>query len=135
MHNNIIERIADDSNPSFFYHSQFSTVQPIPGAGHAIAALLRDKHEQLDVDGHQRWLIAVNAGNRASAIDVRDACAFINFHEYQNFDRIYFGESPGVFHLVYDRRAWHAMESRLLPNEDEGRALVTAWFEMRLSGN
>jgi hypothetical protein len=129
-----IKRIADDSESSFTYHSQFSGIQPVDGAGHPLAMLLRDKHEQLDVDAHDRYLIAVTDGWRAHAADVRDACAFINFDQYPNFDRIYFEESEGRFHLVYDRKAWHSMESGTLPEDEEGRRLVIPWLEARLSG-
>jgi hypothetical protein len=129
-----VERIAGDSEASYCYHSQSSAVQPIDGAGHPLAILLKNKNEQLDVDGHKHYLIAVNAGWRARAVDVRDACAFINFHKYSNFDRIYFEESEARFHLVYDRKAWHSLEAGALPEDEEGRRLVVSWIEVRLSG-
>jgi hypothetical protein len=130
-----VERIADDSEPSFCYHSQFSGVQPVDGAGHPLAILLKNKDEQLDVDGHDRYLVAVNDGCRAHAADVRDACAFINFHQHPNFDRIYFEESEAKFHLIYDRQAWHSLEAGTLPEDEEGRRLVVSWIEVRLSGS
>lgn len=131
----VIERIADNSEDLFFYHSTFSAYQRSDAAGHALAVLLRDKHSQLNVDGHHRFLITVNDGCRAAAKDVSDACAFIiDFREYPNFDRIYFEESPGQFHLVYEREAWLAMETGKLPNDIETRKLVTQWLETRLSG-
>lgn len=131
----VIKRIGDDSQPVFFWHSQLVAVQPIPGAGIALAALLRDKHDQLDVDDHHRCLIVVNEGSRAHEKDVRDACAFIDFNQFPNFDRVYFVESPGRFSLVYDHEAWISMQAGKLPEDDELRALVASWMEARLSGS
>ena len=131
-----IERIADDSEASFFYHSTFSAYQPSDAAGHALAELLRHKHDQLDVDGHKRFLIAVNDGCRAAASDVSAGCALISdFWQYPNFDRIYFEESPGDFHLVYDQKAWLAMEAGRLPASPDRRRLDTRWLEVRLLEN
>lgn len=128
-----IERIADAAEPVQFFHTSSSVYLGYNAAGGALAALLRDKHAQLDVDGRQRFLIAVNRGSFTHTSDVADACAFIDFRQYPNFDRIYFEEAPGSFQLVYDREAWHAMEARNLPENMEARALVVRWLEIRLS--
>jgi hypothetical protein len=130
-----IERIADNSEDSFFCYSIFSAYRPSDAAGHALDVLLRDKHEQIDMDGHQRFLIVVNDGCRAAASDVSAGCALIDFRRYPNFDCIYFEESPGDFYLVYDRIAWLAMEAGKLPEDKNRRRLVTHWLEVRLSGN
>jgi len=77
----------------------------------------------------------VNDGRRAATSDVSAACALIDFWRYPNFDRIYFEDSPGNFHLVYDQEAWLAVEARKLPDRMEARSLVTHWLEFRLSGH
>lgn len=128
-----VERVADDPEASFLRHSTVTAYQPSEAAGRALALLLRDKHTQLDMDGHQRFLVVVNEGCRAAAADVSAGCALIDFRRYPNFDRIYFEESPADFRLVYDRDAWLAMESGGLPEGTECRALVARWIEFRLS--
>jgi hypothetical protein len=130
-----IKRIADNSEDSFFSHMSFSAYWPSDAAGHPLLALLRNKHEQIDVDGHQRILIVANDGCRTTALDVAAACALIAFTPYPNFDRIYFEESPGSFHLVYDRDAWIAMEAGRLPEPADTCTVVTQWLETRLRGN
>ncbi len=130
-----IQRVADVSEDSVFVHSEFSGHQPIDAAGYPLAELLKNKHDQLDVDGHRRYLIVVNNGCRTHAVDVIAACAFIDFRGYPNFDRIYFQESPGRFQLSYDRRAYSAMETGSLPSDPEGCRLVARWIEVRLSGH
>jgi hypothetical protein len=130
-----IKRIADDSEPLCWYHLTFSAYQPIDAAGHALAVLLSDKHDQLDVDGHQRFLIVVNDGCRCAESDVSAGSAFIDFRQYPNFDRIFFEESPGNFLLVYDRKAWLFMEACKMPNDIDSRRLVSRWLEVRLSGH
>jgi hypothetical protein len=129
-------RIADDAAPSLLYNYRFSCYEPSEAAGVALATLLDKKNAQLDVDDHRRLLIAVNDGGRAAAKDVLDGCAFIeDFQRYPNFDRIYFEESPGDFHLVFDRAAYSAMEAGNLPEEAAGNQLVTRWMEARLAGH
>src|SRR5260370_32540986 len=59
-----VRRIADNSESCFFVHSDFSAHQPVEGAGYALVTQLKDKHDQLDVDGHRRFLIYVNGGCR-----------------------------------------------------------------------
>src|SRR5260370_16581236 len=98
-----VTRIGEDSDSCFFVHSHFSAYQPIEAAGYALTEQLKNKHDQLDVDGHRRFLITVNDGCRAHARDVVAACARIDFRLYPHFDRVYFEESPGRFFLVYDR--------------------------------
>jgi len=95
--------------------------------------LLKEKHDQLDFDGHQGILIVANEGCYAHARDVVDACAFIDFSRYPNVDKIYFEEVQGKFQLVYDREAWYAMEARKLPKGGEARVLVVGWLEVRLA--
>ena len=98
-----------------------------------MAELLKKKHDQVYVPGHRAVLVVVNNGSRASAADVTDACAFIEFAEYRNFDRIYFEESPANFHLVYDREAHISMEAGRLPADAKARQLVSQWIDIRLA--
>jgi hypothetical protein len=86
------------------------------------------------VDGHQRFLIVVSDGRRAHAKDVTDACAFIDFHAYPDFDRLYFEESLGDFHLVYNRQAFLAIETGAWPVESASQTLVARWTQARLLG-
>jgi hypothetical protein len=109
--------------------------QPVDGVGYTLVKQLKDKHDQLDVDGHRRFLITVNDGFRAHARDVLAACPLIDFRLYPNFDRVYFEESPGQFFLVYHRDAFVSMEAGKLPTDAVLRSLVTQWVEESLSGN
>ena len=77
----------------------------------------------------------VSDGCQALAPDVTAACAFIDFDQYPNFDRIYFEESPGCFHLVYAREAYAAMERGMLPSDPALSKLVSYWLEARLAAN
>ena len=91
--------------------------------------------EQLDVDGHSRHLIVVNDVCGASASHVRDACAFIDFTKYPNFDRVYFEQAPTQpFSLVYDQDAWQMMKRCVLPSNEALRGLVVSWIEAQLVG-
>jgi hypothetical protein len=130
-----IRRVGEAAEPSHFVSMTMSGYQPADAAGAALATLLENKHDQLDVDGHQRFLIVKNDGCRAHAKDVTASCAFIDFRQYPNFDRIYFEESEGHFQLVYDREAWAAMEAGRPSNESQQRQLVAHWLEARLSGH
>jgi hypothetical protein len=129
-----IERVSTNSDPSYFAHSNLNASQPVEAAGHPLLCLLQDKHDQLDVDGHKRFLILVNKGHPTSAGDVSAACAFVDFRKYQNFNRIYFEELSGAFTIVYEKQAWFAMESARLSEDTEMRRIVTRWIEARLFG-
>jgi hypothetical protein len=128
-----IVRAQDKATPLSSFHSQFSMHQPIETSGRALVELLEKKRTQIDVPGHHGALIAVNDGSGSSAGDVTCACAFIDFTEYQEFRSIYFEESPGHFHLVYDREANQEMEAGRLPLESEQRRLVSQWIDIRLA--
>lgn len=119
-----IKRIADDSEPSFFTLRSSVPCSLSQGWGIPLPNGSGTSTSSWMLTIIQRYLIAFNEGCRAHGIDVRDACAFIKFNHYPNFERVYFEESPGIFHLAYDREAWHSMEAGILPEDEERRGLV-----------
>lgn len=130
-----IQRVGDNSEALTFWSGTYRITHPIRDPGFALDILLQNKLEQLDVDGHSRYLIVVNDGCGASASQVRDACAFIDFTKYPNFDRIYFEETPKQpFSLVYDQEAWQMMKRCVLPSNEGLRGLVVSWIEAQLAG-
>ncbi len=130
-----IQRVGDNSEALTFWSGTYSGTNPIRDPGIALDILLQNKLEQLDVDGHSRYLIVVNDGCGASASNVRDACAFIDFTKYPNFDRIYFEETPKQpFLLVYDQDTWQIMKRCVLPSDEALRVLVVSWIEAQLWG-
>jgi hypothetical protein len=46
-----VQRIGTESDPSFFSRFSFTAYQPPEAAGYALVALLKKKHDQLDVEG------------------------------------------------------------------------------------
>jgi hypothetical protein len=104
--------------------------QPIEAAGYPLAAVLQDKNKQLAVNAHDRYLIGTMRGMPVRIEDVTASCAFIDFTQFANIDRIYFEALGDDFRLVYDRAARESMERGELPTAAEQRRLVVDWIEV-----
>lgn len=129
----LLIKCSADGAENCSYHLSYSAHSPENAAAVPLEELLRKKHDQLDVIGHQRVLVVVNAGCLTDSSAVSNACAVINFRLYPNFDQIYFEEYSGKFSLVYDREAWLCLEAGKLPATSEVQSLFVRWLEFRLS--
>jgi hypothetical protein len=104
-------------------------------AGTAVAVLvhkLPTKNEQLAVDGHRRIILIVNWSRLVTLSDLINACSTIAFSRYDKIDQIYFEESPGRTHRVYDRRLFSS-RSDLDDPAPEIEILFVEWLGNRLT--
>jgi hypothetical protein len=129
----IARRYGGAAEPIFFAHHWMSGHQPIEAGGSPLAAILRDKKDQIDVADHDRFLIGTMRGMPVGHEYVTAACAFIDFTPFLTVDRIYLESGDDEFRLIYNRQAWEAMERGELPSEHSERSLVVDWIEARMA--
>lgn len=127
------KRYGESPDPLWFTHFWCNTAQPIAAAGHALASILHNKREQLDVEGHSRVLLLTPGGFPVQPDDLANSCAFIDTREFCSTDLIFYEFGPNNFELIFDRAAFEAVRAFRLPEGVQERALAVGWIEAQMT--